>query len=276
MFQYPKSAHEIAIEQLFGVDNCRYTDSKPRLGRLCIMLFTNRCGSNFVADVLASTGRVSQFGEPFNWAFVERAKVRHGYCRFEDFIEALVERKVAPVVGVKASWEQAMMLHRFGILQAMFSDVSWIYVRRRDLCAQAVSFSIANQTGAWTSQKQGLSRDVVFSFDDIENCMRSLATSNARIEEMLASFGYSYHEIVYEDFVQDIDAGAARALEALALGEGRVDREAIRFKRQGTGLNDALSEMYIAELQRRRHLQMRSWKTLWARWKRWCAKSSNA
>src|SRR5438552_3722253 len=86
LFNHRRKAdgHEVKLREYF----------KGRLGGgarpigvpTLFILFTNRCGSTYLADLLRTTGHFNRSGEPLNWESVVKRSERHGYTSFARYL----------------------------------------------------------------------------------------------------------------------------------------------------------------------------------------------
>lgn len=240
--------HEAAITAQFGVPSCIVRNHDPVLGRGCIMLFTNRSGSNYLAELLHATGAFSEFGEGLIGETVIRRARRLGLTSMGDYMTWLKRTKKGPIFGIKASAQQAAMLYRFRIIQNMFSSVDWIVMRRRDAVAQAVSLSIAQQTKVWTSRQIGNGRTAVYDFNHISKALRAVSLGDAMNLQWLSILQCGFHQVYYEDLV-DSPAVALQGIRA-RFGLDFADPEFPDggLKKQANQMNREFKERYLEEL----------------------------
>jgi trehalose 2-sulfotransferase len=204
--------HEPRIAALFA-GATRFEGPGPVLPCPLVMVaFTNRCGSNLLCDYLAQTGRMAVAGESLNHDTVAIQHAQHGGTGFPDHVAGLATRLGAAAgrpLAVKASLDQLAMLLRWNIT-AMFPHIHVIHIRRRDALAQAVSLSVASQTGRWTSQQQGKPVTPEWRPEEIRRILTGLRLENQGIGILAAAAGLPLREIAYEDMVAD-PAGHLRA-----------------------------------------------------------------
>lgn len=209
------SKHEIKIRDRLNVDlaaNGLISTSQP----LVILAFTNRCGSNLAADYLKKARLVGGLGEFLNFETVCNNADRLGFdtlWQYLSYLKNFYAKNNIPL-GTKASFEQILMLFRWGI-HHVFPEIKVIHVRRLDLVSQAVSFSIADQTKQWTSQQKAESTEVKFDLNDIEGRLFATAHANESIALLCGLLGLDRMEIIYEDLVTGPASQIARAAEFL-------------------------------------------------------------
>jgi LPS sulfotransferase NodH len=213
--------------------------------------FTNRSGSNYLAELLASTQKLPAAGELFNWPYVVKQSENHGFGSFEEFCGHLIRtRSVNGVFASKVGWSQLYFLTRMRLIPELFATPRFIHIRRRDVLAQAISYVIAEQTGQWKSDsapKWFAQSEPVYDADAIAGRIKSFAVANALFEEFFASFRFPLYQVVYEDFVRD-ELGTIRAItDWLGLGAVDVDREQTRLEAQRSTVNQEWRERFISE-----------------------------
>ncbi|MEM6477425.1 MAG: Stf0 family sulfotransferase [Pseudomonadota bacterium] len=150
--------HEIGAARLFGPDACAFSEDRAVLDvPLLLIAFTNRSGSSLFGELLVQSGAFGGGGEFLNAPALAEMRHETGAQSLPEHIATLARESTAPgqAFALKASWEQLAMVARWR-LAAMFPAVHVIHVFRDDTVAQAVSFSIALQTGHWrTGQEKG-------------------------------------------------------------------------------------------------------------------------
>lgn len=242
-------SHEKQISALFG--GRLAAQGKPLDCRLTVIAFTNRSGSNLLADYLVQTGRFGGFGEVLNPPVVQAFAEREGVTSLPDYLAALAGRqRCGPQkdLGVKASAEQLAMLVRHGI-PAMFAGFRVIHIWRQDLLGQAVSFEIAGQTNRWTTRQKAASRevdDIAFDPVRLEQMMRAIQSYNARIAATLSVLGIASASLTYEDLTAAPGPGIRRVCAALNIDLGDWRPKTPKIEKQASALNDRLVAEYRA------------------------------
>lgn len=222
---------------------------------LTVMGFTNRCGSNLLADYLVQTGRFGGFGEVLNPPVIKAGKERDGVESLPDHMIALARRlNCGPGrnLGVKASADQLAMLIRHGI-PAMFTGFRVVHVWRQDLLEQAVSFAIANRTKRWTTRQKAPSREVGNMTLDpvqIERMMRAIQQANNRIEAMVSVLGIPHASLSYEELTAAPGQAILRICTALGEDLGKWRPRAPKIDKQADALNARLVAEYRAMAQK--------------------------
>lgn len=225
------------------------SDSLPN--RPYLLCFVNRSGSNLLAWALRSTGRLGKpKREPFSHPeIVERAR-RWKAATLAEYTAAVLRRGSSAngVFGVKVSADQLLWLARERIIPDVIKDPAYVYVTRRDLLGQAISLTIARQTGRWSTKLQGHGEP---EYDPlaIAEAAQWIVESQAQFEYFFAIHGIEPLRVSYEDLDADLEGTVTLVAQHLGV-EGRmsVDRNASPRQRQRTLVNDEFRERFLADL----------------------------
>lgn len=233
LIPYGSSSHERAITAHFAgdvaFDPARHGAVAPGTIFVC---FSNRCGSNFLAAALASTGRIRPAGEAFNGPVVVERSRAAGHASFQAYVEHLAAAAAADgrTPLLKLGWMQLLFLDKWGYLDTVFPDARFVHIRRNDLLGQAVSHAIAQATRAWTSRAEA-SGEVAFDWDRIRRHVAEFAEANAYFDRFFALTGRPVARVVYEDLIADPAAWVTRLGAALGLALAYAP-ERVRLERQ--------------------------------------------
>lgn len=224
--------HEHNIRMLFP-ETFTWKGTEPLFSKpLYLLAFTNRSGSNLLADYLRQTREFRGFGEGLNWDTVKRSLDQHPVASFPDYVARLAGPVSEPGRwGIKSSWEQMIMLKRANIF-AMFPSVQVIHSVREDMVGQAVSHWIAHQTNQWTSAQRRNGVTPEYAGDRIEHILMDVIRSNGFIDLICRALDLPRHVVVYEQLQTDPEAEIRRLAQALLLdlegwqpGTPRISRQ---------------------------------------------------
>lgn len=231
--------HERKIRALFP-GAFAWQGAEPKFSKpLYILAFTNRSGSNLLADYLRQTGKFRGFGEGLNWDEIQRSIERSPVASFPDYVAQLAGPPNTPGIwGVKASWTQIILLRRANIL-SMFPGVRIIHSVRQDLLGQAVSHWIAHQTNQWTSTQKGRDITPEFAADRIEQILMDIVRSNSYIDLLSRTLGLPRHAVVYEHLQDDPAGEMKRLAQALSIELEDWQPGTPRISRQRDETNDS-------------------------------------
>lgn len=143
-----------------------------------------------------------------------------------------------------------------GLLNRAFGRTRFVYLRRGDVVAQAVSLLRAEQTNVWfeTEQvRQAPAQEPCFDFDEIDERVQLIEEHNRAWRQWFASAGIQPYRVRYEK----LDAAPVRVicgvLDFLKL-QLPADREiVVRHRRLADALNAQWIDQYrLQELKRRK------------------------
>ncbi|WP_435165460.1 Stf0 family sulfotransferase [Falsirhodobacter sp. 1013] len=240
--------HEVEIRRHFR-GRVAYQGTGPVFDHpLYLLAFSNRSGSNLLADYLRTTPIFSGFYEQLNYSTVFQQAERWNATTFPDFIRQSAEVLSEPgkMHGFKASWDQILMLHRFRI-PAMYQGVRVIHITREDLLGQAISYHIAHQTKRWTSEQTGLDVEPVFNFAQIDHLISATQMSANAIQALCTIFGLPRMHLTYEDLVRRPRRAVLRVgtFAGADLSDWKLRKPAI--ERQADALNDMFRARFESE-----------------------------
>jgi len=204
-----------------------------------VVCFTNRCGSNFLAQALASDGRIKQAGENLNFDSVINQSTRHGFKGFPEYMAWLVNRLKGKenVFGCKASSGQMLLLYNTGVLERLKGRLQFIHITRRHPVDQAISMYIASKTKRWTSIDTGIEAELAYEPNELLRTMEALSRQNATFAVLFDLFGIKAVPVQYEKLIEDPVKVVRRVGRNLGLANLRYVADKIVYERQADDLN---------------------------------------
>jgi LPS sulfotransferase NodH len=240
------SPHRDAMEQAFGALRPEAGWVPPEVDFL-FLCFTNRCGSNYLAHMLATTGAFNEAGEFFNAPTVLEHAASLRLRSLPAYFSALPQLVThGGRIAAKAGVDQVVMLADAGILPALGTRAKYLLLERQDRLGQAISRVIASQTGRWTTAHASDVPDAALVYDRtaIDEELAKIARGNAAFYAFFAANGivpvHTTYEAVLKDPAPVIDAVAA----SMGTGPLVAHPEAVRIGRQRNVVNDAWREAY--------------------------------
>ncbi|MEM9152791.1 MAG: Stf0 family sulfotransferase [Cyanobacteria bacterium P01_F01_bin.3] len=189
------------------------------------------------------------FGEPLNKNWVLERCERENLTTFADYLSwetnRLYEHKPGSVLGLKASYGQAMMLMRSMAIPRFFDDVRWVLIQREDLLSQAISFAIADQTKQWHSFDKTDGREPVYDFKDIRRRLQGFANSHMAINLFCSVFQIRPYRVIYDEFARKPLAGAKALAAHLGVKRARFDLSELQMKKQRNRFSDEFRERFL-------------------------------
>lgn len=228
------------------------------LSRSYIISCTPRCGSHLLADGLMSTRvcgrpverfpRFDQEDVPIKVeqrdALVTEAPPESSYdtARDAQYVREILQRGTTPngVFGINIHWFQMNdAVRRIGsylntkklppheALSAAFPNLSYVWLRRRDKVAQAVSWYKAIQTGHYiklrdSEDKSSQLEKVEFSYGKIREYWSALRSFDNGWDYFFKTNEIKPHIIYYEDICTDYTLSVLSVLDHLKLARSGV------------------------------------------------------
>jgi LPS sulfotransferase NodH len=188
----------------------------PATHRTLIIASTPRCGSHMLGHAIADTGLM---GVPFEYCNPANLAEWKTLLKTPDSnaaMQAIMQRRTTPngIFSIKAHYSQTETLGGAQPFLAAFPDARVVHIRRADVLRQAISFSIARQTGVWISEQEPVSETARYDAQIIDDCLRDIATQNARWTTALRSSGLPMITVEYDAVCRDLP-GTIRQIAAL-------------------------------------------------------------
>src|SRR5215216_1000850 len=187
------------------------TDADIRIVRGYAICTVPRSGSNWLGQLLTSTGVLGNPLEYFNGAARRQLTDPLYPDDPQQQVELLLTMGKTPngIYGVKLFASQFQEIESKIRLTRDLPNLRFIFLRRRDLLGQAISWARALQTNQYRANQpvQGESSyDRVFILDRIRQIVQEYAQWNA----YFARTGISPMELLYEDMLNDPRPAIAR------------------------------------------------------------------
>jgi LPS sulfotransferase NodH len=227
------------------------------IGSSFVVCSTPRTGSTMLADALESTGLV---GRPREWLgvrFTSEVLPAIGRRGFPDYVvECARSAADSGVFGLKLHWYQGeLLLHLLRlmrgtralsdreVLEASLPDPRFVWLRREDEVAQAVSWWKATATGAWLHSGSATS-EPAFDFAAIDARVRQVRRQTEAWKGWFEANGLAPLRITYEQLVHDPAATTRGVLAFLDVEVPAGLEIAPRTRRQGGAVNEEWARRY--------------------------------
>lgn len=194
---------------------------KPKSYIICS---TPRSGSTLLCKTLAQLGGLGQPEEYFHRHTIEQLKLNNNPEKFISYCQSIFEDglKNHGIFGMKMHWWQLLDFLTLArqspcfekqqdleILSNLFPNPKFIYLWRRNIIAQAVSATLAMQTGQWEIIKKNKAKKLPeeplkplkFRPWRIYEWEKSTRENNHHWRQFLKANLLNYYEIVYEDML---------------------------------------------------------------------------
>ncbi len=235
---------------------------------------THRCGSNLLCQVLWHTGKAGYPQEAFSPTRSPHIASEHGVSfnpktEFWGYVSELMRSRQTPngVFGAKIMWSQVpWFVTRLKadpawsgpatgtlreILDAVFPDLRFIWMRRRDKIRQAISLVKAKQTRIYNSMQAAsgaLPGKATYDFAAIKREVRRLHKDDRSWGAFFQQAGVSPFVVVYEDFVATYHATIRDLLRFL--GQNVPDgfqAPPTNYQRLADAVNDEWHARFLAD-----------------------------
>jgi trehalose 2-sulfotransferase len=206
--------------------------------RSYLICSTPRTGSFLLAEALEPTRLAGQPKEYFDPVFERSWCEQLGITTASDYVPKVLAAGSSTngIFGAKLHWHQLEHLTAKlqggeescapGVdrLRAVFPDLRYVFLTRRDKVRQAVSYYKAIRTGVWfvirdeAGRKPAIpARVLPFDFETIDRLVAQLTQFDLSWRRYFQGLGVQPFEVVYEDFVGAYESTVFAILRALDL-----------------------------------------------------------
>jgi trehalose 2-sulfotransferase len=253
-------------------------ENKPHTSYL--VCGTPRSGSSLLCEALISTGiagKPEEYFQPQNeiiWG------ERWNTPTYAEYLASTIKQCTTTnsVFGVKMMWGyfdnfiskvrqlpnyHNSTLSNHALMQNIFPNLHYIWIKRGDKVKQAVSFVRAQQTNIWkvTSDPSSSSNTVpTFSYQKIDLIVHEFEVHELEWQKYFATHGIKPFIVIYEDFVANYEETAIEILKYLGLPEVENIQFAPRLlKKQADDESEQWVQRYYQLRTQRKHHRMISY-----------------
>ncbi|WP_297368749.1 Stf0 family sulfotransferase [Acidocella sp.] len=214
---------------------------------ILFLCFTNRCGSNYLAQLLAATGAFNEAGEYFNATTILEHTTRLGLTSLPSYMRALCTGLLAHrgPLAMKTSPDQLALLTQTGVLDALGPRARFLFIERTDQLSQAISRVIAAQTGQFWAHQPRLG-EPAYTRPAIEAELANIAYANALFRAFFAANQLAPIHVSYEEILKSPAPMLARVGSAFGLTLPAPNPAKLTIQKQGNALNAAWRARYLA------------------------------
>jgi len=243
----PSNSHLKDIGEYFGEGQFGHTTFEGDT-KYIFICFTNRSGSNYLAELLSSGGQFNVADECLNARRVIGISKKKGIKTFSDYFAGMVKaNKRNGYFVAKTSITHLELLVRAKILDQIIGNSKFILIERSDKLSQAISHVLAFETERYTSLLSGVKDDesVEFSKQKISEILRSIVKNYFHFDMFFAQNCIVPAHIIYEQLIKDPKNNIAHALDGIGLGKLDVFPELVRLSKQAGKKNQEWREQYL-------------------------------
>ena len=224
----------------------------PLPSRSVVICCLPRTGSSLLGHMLYATGATGWPGEWFWREDVDRNWKAWGVSSWREYVVRVLEARTGPtgVFCTKLMWgylhDALFELRRLsrmyeeddvGVLRSVCPEPSFVWIRREDVVAQAVSWAKAAQTGQWASF-QAVQAEPAFDFDQVDGLYHLARVHDGAWARWFAAHGVDPLRVVYEELSADPVGVVEDVIARLELERSPVrGRAPMELSRQGDAVN---------------------------------------
>jgi len=229
-----------------------------------VIASVQRSGTHLLCSILRSSGIAGSPGEYFLSKPGETWEKRWGAPSRDAYVQDVLRQNAAAngVFGTVVMWSyfERMLqmlqeippyknLNGAQLLAAVFCSPKYIWMRRRNHVAQAVSWAIACQTGVWTQRaEEKLQPRAIpkFDFKVIDEWCKRIAAHDEGWANYFRENKIEPLVLFYEDVVASHRAAAERVLEFLGLPfPPRMEIPPPAIEKQATRISEEWAACYL-------------------------------
>ena len=185
-----------------NLDYSKKIDKEPSLRYFLCSI--PRSGTNFLATLISST---ELLGNPFEYFTKKHNQYVSEKLNVTDqtkLLEKMYRHLSTPngVFGSKLFYHQFAWHPEVLDTNIMLSGFKFIYLERRDRIAQAISWTIADQTRSFTSQQED-KKEPVYNYYKIKSFMHTIAKEYSSWEMYFSLHNIKPLRIYYEDIIEN-------------------------------------------------------------------------
>jgi LPS sulfotransferase NodH len=213
-----------------------------------LLCYTNRSGSNYLAELLASNGRIRRAGENLNAETVLNHSRKRDFKTFYDYFNFLVRHtQLNNFVSLKVAPAHIELLAVSGILDQIIERCKFVVIERNDKLGQAISHSIAFHTGKFMSTMPDKANipPPVFDAEELTTIIENIAEAYKQFNLFFARNGIVPVHVAYEHLVSRPGPIVRYIGQEIGLPDLSVDPKNITLEKQASKLNQEWRRLYL-------------------------------
>ena len=221
----------------------------PPVRQAVLIASTQRCGSSLLGHSMEATGAFGVPLEYLNQQNMAQWKKRFDVDSAWELLDRVERCRTSPngVFSLKAHYFQVRAVGTLQALKDRYRGLKVIRIVRRDLLRQAISRTVAQQTGVWISGQQR-SGEPRYDRDAIAANLRACSLQSEQWDMAFALTGQSVLRVEYEDMIKDIPATLRRIAVWCDIDPGTLDLDGqAPLERQDTGRSAEWADRFRRE-----------------------------
>lgn len=222
----------------------------PPAAKIVFICFTNRSGSTYLGELVATSNRLNMPHELFNADALLDLPSSPGRIHIGDYVTQIVTaRATQGWFVVKASLAQIAALAAAGVLDAIVDQSYFLYTERLDKVYQSISWQIATQSKAFTSYHSAAPVEPLYDWEQIKRGVDGIIRTNALTQEFFSLNGITPFGVFYENMIENPAALGAAIGAWLGIGDFTCNPAAIRLKEQRNQVNAQWRDRFLSHCQ---------------------------
>lgn len=230
-----------------------YDFLKPSLPpkKTLIIASTPRSGSHMLGHTLFKT---EKFGFPLEYFQKKNLQEWHRELQIgelDELILKLFEKRTSSngVFSVKMHYSHLTNINGFNNLSNYFVNPHIIFLTRKDVLDQAISLSIAQQTGVWIKGQTPISLiPPEYNYDQIESLLKRTLIDNASWQYLLNKSDIKVLNLSFEDILTDLQNSILKIFNFMGEPlENSLSTISPATSKQGNNFKDKWKEKFLAE-----------------------------
>jgi trehalose 2-sulfotransferase len=222
----------------------------PRFADCGYMICTTpRSGSNYLCQLLASTG---QLGSPLEY-FNTLGRRKHTDPKYPKDPRAqidIIRSTGATPNGIYAVKVMPLQYYRVDKAVDLFHELpnlKFVRLRRGDLLGQAISVSRVQQTGQFRGSDRARAKPI-YDAEDIRSCIRAAQARESIWDHVMLEFGVQPLTFEYEDIMRDPQAAVDQVAALMGLAASPpINPALVRVTVQRDHETEAWRQRFLAD-----------------------------
>lgn len=214
-----------------------------------IICSTQRSGSSMLCALMKQTRVLGKPGETVAIRKLKKLAEEKKNDNLSLVAMDLLNTLASPngVSGVKLHFHQFQDVLIHLDFFAVFGNVYWIYIDRKDVVSQAISLSKAWQSRAFSSKHAEIKK-AIYDYSLILKAGKLVVNEKSSWEWFFASIGIEPLRLFYEDILDDENEEITRICQLIdVVPQKTVSVDAVSIKKQGGFENLIWKDRFIAE-----------------------------
>lgn len=178
------------------------------LRKLIVLFSTERSGSTLLCDLLYKNELclMHEYFQPYRYMPILAKRwnaIDNNSIKIDKYLISLLRNRVSRT-GILGLNLHGSHIYLFEQAMSFFQDVEVEYfvLKREDVLSQAVSYEIASQTQAWSSEFSKDSDSPDYNYDSILNKIRRIEFDNLKINVFSKKYNLIPKVIYFEDLIR--------------------------------------------------------------------------